>query len=118
MQNKTNIDLSYILGTTLLHINKVSYGELLLIKRKMLSFNENYNIKLDEDEIMNTVDYWRDFFCIDLDRNILFTPSASKERDFVSLIFLDPLSDEVAIDLLKSINYVKKYREKGFYLVK
>ena len=37
MQNKMNIDLSYILGTTLLHINKVSYGELLLIKRKMLS---------------------------------------------------------------------------------
>ena len=107
MENKQKINTCYILGTTLLNMNKVSYFQIELIKEQLLSINKNYVVDLGNDNTMIVIDEWRDFFMTDENNDILLTDNSFNARNTVSLLFTNSLSFDVQLDLLRAISEVK-----------
>lgn len=107
MKEKQIIDTSYIIGTALLQMNKVSYSQIELIKEQLLNNNENYIINIGVDNTMASIDEWRDFFMTNEDNEILLTDNSIRTRNTVLLLFNSVLPLSIQLDLLKSINEVK-----------
>lgn len=107
MNEKQIIDTSYIIGTTLLQMNKVSYSQIELIKETLLNINENYAVVFGTNNTMSTIDEWRDFFMTDENNDILLTDNSVKTRNLVSILFESVLPLSIQLDLLKSISEIK-----------
>lgn len=109
---KTNVDISYVLGASLLLKGVITYSDLCSVVRRIKNINDRYIINTDYENVINVIYEWRDFFYIDSFDTIKFTKEANIKRDITSLIFTSVLDDELYSDICKSIHYVDELKLK------
>ena len=104
---KTYIEDCYILGTTLLYLDEVTFERLEQIKNNLMI--RGIESKLNSESLECTVLEWHDFFEFKEDKTISLTKSVSDNKCLVEMIFHSVLSDRVKEDVLNSIfNYLKQ----------
>lgn len=103
---KKYINDCYVIGTTLLYLDEVSFERLTRIKANLLI--RNIKTDLTMDSIKKTVLEWHDFFEFTDDNKISLTEQASQNKLLVEIVFNSCLSFETGQSLSESIlNYPK-----------
>ena len=95
------IDLSYILGIVLLQKGVTTYEDLCKITSRMMQGNKGYVIDNNYNTLLEVVDEWEDFFCIDPDDSGVIKLTKS-------MVFASMIDDDVYIDIHKSIKFVNE----------
>lgn len=104
------LNICYVVGTTLLYMNKLSFEDLEKIREK-LSY-KGYIVDTSKENIFAMLKEWRDFFILDLDNNILLSDSTKESKHIVEVIFNSVLDPIVSGDILNSILYRNKQQSK------
>ena len=104
------LNLCYIVGTTLLYMNKLSFEDLQKICIKLSE--KGYKVNSSTENILSIIKEWNDFFMLDLDKNIVLIDKSIENKYVVELIFNDVLDRVVNMDILNSILYRNKEESK------
>lgn len=104
------LNISNIVGTALLYMNKLSFEDLEKIGNKLSS--KGYIVDTSEQNIFKMFREWRDFFMLDLEYNILLSDSAKENKHTVKVIFNLVLTPDTNSDILNSILYRNKQESK------
>ena len=104
------LNLCYIIGTTLLYMNKLSFEDLQKIGNKLSE--KGYIVDCSKENILAIIKAWEDFFMVDLNNNIVLADKTIENKYVVELIFNDVLDRIVSTDILNSILYRNKEKSK------
>ena len=104
------MNLCYVVGTTLLYMNKLSFEDLQKICIKLL--DKGYIVDCSEKNICAMLKEWFDFFVVDSSNNILLTRKNQSNKYFVTLIFNSVLDNKIKQDILNSILYRNNQKSK------
>lgn len=104
------LNLCYVVGTTLLYMNKLSFEDLQKICSKLL--DKGYIVVFSKENIFAILKEWKDFFVLDSDNNIVLIDNTIENKYVVELIFNDVLERTVSMDILNSVLYRNKEKSK------
>ena len=104
------LNLCYVVGSTLLYMNKLSLEDLQKICSKLSE--KGYIIDSSNENIFAIIKEWNDFFMLDLDNNIVLIDNTIENKYVVELIFNDILDMVVRKDILNSTLYRNKEKCK------
>lgn len=104
------LNICYVVGTTLLYMNKLSFEDLQKIVNKLS--DKGYIVDFSEENIFTMFKEWKDFFMLDLDGNIVLTDSASENKIIVQILFQSVLDINIRNDIINSILYRNKNKSK------